>query len=247
MIAMSGIFIAIEGPDASGKGTQQRMLVEHMQKFGLPVEPVDFPQYETSIFGNLVGRMLTGEFGDMRKIDPHLASVVFAADRWSASAVIRRHLDNGVNVVANRYTLANMAHQSARLPSDKRSEFIRLMARLEYSEEGFSIPKPDLYLHLDVPIEITQELLLARAQREYIHDGNTDQLESDRIHQLEAAKMYRYLSQTQEGIISIECCDSEGCLQSPEVIHEQVWHHTEALLSGREVERIVKGGPERRG
>ncbi len=224
-----GTFIAIEGPDASGKGTQQKLLVDRLKLQGLPVVTVDFPQYETSLFGKLVGQMLHEEFGPLSNIDPHIASVIYAADRLKASGYIASHIAEGEIVVANRYTLSNMAHQSARLPEAKRVEFIRWLYRMEYGEEGFTIPKPDLYVHLDVPIEITQELVLQKAERAYLNGEKKDALEADVAHQIEAAKMYHQLAEVLPEVTSIQCA-SEGSLLPPEIIHELVWEVTKSSL-----------------
>lgn len=219
MIGKSGNFIVIEGPDGSGKRTQQESLIAALLNMGYEVSRISFPQYETSLFGGLVGKMLNGEFGSMGGIDPHLASVVFAADRWKASETIKSDLSHGKIVVADRYTLSNMAHQAARLPEDKRETFLNLLEKMEYDpDEGFGIPKPDIYIHLHVPIEISQKLILEKAQRVYL-DGQKDQLEADVSHQVEASKMYHRLSETMDGIVTIDCCDLTGNLMPIETIH----------------------------
>ncbi|KKR26676.1 MAG: thymidylate kinase [Microgenomates group bacterium GW2011_GWC1_39_7b] len=53
-----GSFVVIEGPDGTGKETQAKLLMSRFQEQRIPVEFFDLPQYETSFFGNLVGRFL---------------------------------------------------------------------------------------------------------------------------------------------------------------------------------------------
>lgn len=221
---MLGKFIAIEGPDGSGKETQQKLLIARLQSEGYSVEPFDFPQYKTSLFGELVGEMLSEKYGSMDNIHPRIASVIYAADRWDASQRIQNHLDEGKIVVANRYTLSNMAHQSARLPESEREGFLSWLESIEYSGRGFKIPKPDLYIHLDVPPEISQELILLKAERAYLEGkGSKDALEKNAAHQIEAAKMYGQLSESIEGIVTVKCTNSENGLLDIDTIHDLIW------------------------
>jgi dTMP kinase len=228
-----GKFIAIEGPDGSGKTVQQKLLIDKLQENGRNVKTVDFPQYETSLFGREVGKMLSGEYGSLENIHPAVASVLYAADRWKASSRIGTALRKGSDVIANRYTLSNMAHQSARLPEVERDEFVHYLNALEYSNEGFGIPKPDIYIYLRVPQEVTRELVLKKAERAYLNGESKDLLENDVNHQLEAAKMYDYLAKNVEGIVTIDCF-VDGELLSPEAISGLVWGDVRMFLD-REV------------
>lgn len=233
---MKGKFIAIEGPDGSGKETQQKLLIARLRKNGYSVEPFDFPQYESSLFGELVGQMLSETYGPMDNIHPRIASVVYAADRWSASPKINDHLLRGDIIVANRYTLSNDAHQSARLPEAERDAFLKWLEDLEYSSLGFGIPRPDLYIHLDVPPEISQELILQKAERAYLEGkGGKDALEKNAAHQIEAARMYRKLADSVENIVTVSCTNDRNGLMEKGIIHELVWS---------EVEKSILNDPE---
>ena len=44
---MQGKLIIIEGGDGSGKATQTKLLQEHLQKDGKPVQAVSFPDYDS--------------------------------------------------------------------------------------------------------------------------------------------------------------------------------------------------------
>lgn len=244
-----GKFFVIEGPDASGKQTQQRLLVERMTASNIPVVTVSFPQYESSFFGEMVGKMLNGDYGSLdaseNSIDPHLASLVFAADRWKASSFIQAQLIFGNNVVADRYVLSNMAHQSARMPEDRRNELITFLEDLEFTSRGFEIPKPDLYIHLSVPVEITQRLLLERDAKAYLNGARKDLLEANTQHQIEAAKMYHRLSKTLPGVVTVECSDGKNGLLEREVIHELVWQQAQRVLSSEIAEGKISGERQR--
>lgn len=235
---MAGSFIALEGPDGSGKGEQTKILVERLRdELRLPVVTLDFPQYGESFFGEMVGNMLTGKYGDMKNIDPHLASIPFAFDRWEATAKILDAKKEGCIIIANRFTLSNLAHQTARVESSKREEFINFILKME--REVLRIPQPDLYLYLDVPTEISQVLILEKARRAYIKEGGIDQLEADVQHQIEASRLYREFSKRFLNIVRIKCCDEEGKLRSPNSVHSKVWNEVLSHLH----HQTKEGGP----
>lgn len=98
---MSGQIIGVEGPDGAGKETQARNLVARFAKEGYVVKYFDFPQYEETIFGGMVGKMLTGEYGPMKNISPYLASLPYALDRWMAVPEINQVRDKGGIAVLN--------------------------------------------------------------------------------------------------------------------------------------------------
>lgn len=221
---MRGSFICIEGPDGSGKGEQSERLVSRLKAEGFEVVSFDFPQYGETFFGDMVGEMLAGGYGPMENINPHLASLPYAFDRWQASGPIKRELSKGKIAVANRFTFSNLAHQTARMPFGQREDFIKFILKLE--NEILGIPTPDLSLHLDVPVEISQKLIAGKLQRKYLRDGNFDLLEKDLNHQIEASRMYRELSSRMQNMFRINCCDEAGNLKSIAEIHEIVWNKT---------------------
>lgn len=238
---MSGATLGIEGPDGSGKGTQAELLVARLRDAGYAVHYFDFPQYETTFFGGMVGEMLSGQYGPMKSIDPHLASLPYAFDRWTATPFINEVRESGGIAVLNRFSMSNAAHQSARVPREKRGDFLKFLTTLE--NELLGVPVPDLYIYLDVPTEISQKLIAEKAKRKYL-EGNgmtADQLEEDIAHQMEAARMYKELSVTMPNVIRIGCCDGNGALRQKEDIHNEVWRVTCDYLSTRTIEGQIKG------
>jgi len=88
----------------------------------VPVKGFDFPRYYSSFHGKIAGRFLAGEFGD--DVSPYLASLAYALDRASAKEEMDLWLAHGGVIISNRYATSNMAHQGARLPENKRAEFL---------------------------------------------------------------------------------------------------------------------------
>lgn len=187
-----GKFIVIDGTDGSGKGTQTDILIRNLTDEGYDVFKADFPVYD-SFFGKVIAKYLNGDFGSASDVDPHLASIMFALDRWSASGSIRAALDSGKIVISNRYTSANMGHQAGKIKDrEKRKEFIRWLEDLEFRQ--LKIPVPDLNIFLYVPCEIGQKLVDLKGKRDYtekkrdIHESDIQHLKDAETAFLEIAK-----------------------------------------------------------
>jgi dTMP kinase len=230
---MKGKFICIEGADGTGKETQTTLLVEHLRKEGYVVKTGDFPQYD-SFFGKMIGKLLTGEYGDINKIHPDLATLPFALDRAMANEEIARELKEGNIYVANRFTFSNIAHQCGRIDPDKRAEFIKFNLQLE--NDILKILTPDLYVVLNVPSEISRQMIFSKRQRDYIKDGNVDQNESDLSYQMQVSNVFREVSDSMQNVVKVNCCNSEGELMTREEVHNKVWQKVSGFLVSSGVE-----------
>lgn len=235
-----GKFIVIEGADGTGKETQTGLLTSRLKENNIHFEMFDFPQYETSFFGALVGRFLKGEFGGLKDVNPYLASLTFAGDRWQAGPKINQFLTEGVNVISNRYFLSNVAHQAAKLPKENQAEFIAFLRELEYGI--YQIPKEDLNIVLHIPSEISAQLIEKKSARSYLEGGKKDIHEADVNYQLEVASLYTELPKILPNVIGIDCT-KDGELMSPETIHNLVW--SEVVPKSGIFKEGQRGGPER--
>ena len=107
----TGKFIVIDGIDGSGKATQTKLLTNRLKNLGVKVKAIDFPRYYDNFFGKLLGEYLSGVYGDFTQVDPRVASVLYAADRFESSQQIKKWLATGYTVIADRYVSANQIHQ----------------------------------------------------------------------------------------------------------------------------------------
>ena len=209
-----GKLIVIEGIDGAGKTVQWNMLTKRLEDGGYDVETVDFPQYgraTAAIIDNYLVREVYGKAGD---VSPYAASVFYAIDRFDLSFKMHKWLKKGKLLVANRYFPSNGGHQGGKIKDpEKLREFLLWLYDLEYNK--FGIPKPDINVFLNVPLEISEQLTVQRGKR--------DAHESDPDHLTNAYRAYHaMIKEFPEDFAVIQCVEN-GQILSPEIIHEKVW------------------------
>lgn len=226
-----GTLIVLCGIDGSGKTAQTEMLCRRLQESGRDVQYLEFPRYSEGFFGDLIARYLRGEFAPQAgDIDPYLASLPFACDRWEARPQLERWLDSGTTVICNRYVSANLAHQGGKLQSTaQRNKFRRWVERMEY--EVFKIPRPDLHVWLDVPADVALDLIQGKREREYL-EGGEDIHEKDIEHLRTTRGMYELLAHDSSAWCTISCAP-DGTMLSRTEIADRVWDAVDTLLINR--------------
>lgn len=221
-----GKFIALEGIDGSGKGTQLEMLARAFESRGIAFNRASFPHY-VGFFGKLVANFLNGEFGPLETVDPHFSAMLYAGDRWEARPMLEADLDSGRAVLADRYVASNLAHQGARVAREKRLEFLAWLKELEY--RVYALPTEDLVLYLRVPAQEAQRLVGEKAKRDYTKLQH-DLLESNLHHLQRASEVYDELAR-QPNWVMIECYDAAArALRAAEEIHQEILTAIEARL-----------------
>lgn len=221
-----GKLIVFEGTDGSGKSTQFSLLIERLEKEGNQFQKLKFPQYEEPSSA-LIRMYLNGEFGDKPEdVNPYAASTFYAVDRYASyKKVWKEAYENGGLLLADRYTTSNAVHQGGKLAGQAREDFFRWLYEFEFEKIG--LPKPDLVIHLDMPIETTR-LLMRRRELDTdttadIHEKDTAYLEQCRRTALQAADFYGWKTVS---------CVRDGALRSIEDIHEEIYGLAEACLEG---------------
>jgi len=222
-----GTFIAIEGTDGSGKGTQFEILCERLRLAGYQVATFDFPQYESDS-SYFVRQYLNGKYGKADEVGPYTASLFYALDRYEAAAQIKEALRAGKVVISNRFTGSSMAHQGTkfRSPEERRGYFIWL-DNLEF--EMLQIPRPDISFVLRVPADIAQSLVDKKAPRSYTKHKR-DIHEADIKHLEKSVEVYDDLTQLfPKDFQRIDCVRS-GALLDRETIQAMLWEKITPLL-----------------
>src|SRR5436305_14209611 len=94
----SGVLIAFEGLDQSGKQTQAERLRDRLKLEGRKSRLVSFPDYGTSI-GEEIARALQGA----REYEADVVQLLYIANRYERSGVLQRWLDGGLILVCDGY------------------------------------------------------------------------------------------------------------------------------------------------
>ena len=175
--------VVLEGLDGSGKGTQTGLLRQGLEDRGIPVRQVTFPDYQ-SPSSALVKMYLGGEFGtDPEDVNAWAASTFYAVDRYASyQKDWKKDYQAGTLILCDRYATSNLVYQMGKLPREQWGQYLAWVEDLEYEKLG--IPRPDAVLYLDMPIEISQKLLLSRYQgdsgKKDIHESHLEFLRSCR-------------------------------------------------------------------
>lgn len=217
-----GLLIVLDGNDGSGKATQAKLLADYLNTHGRPAITVDFPNYDRNVFGTLIGECLAGKHGDFVHMDSKIVSTLYAVDRFESAPAIREHMAKGGVVIADRYTSANQIHQGGKIADkEERKKFISWTETVEYDILG--IPRPDLTVYLQVPLEISLELLSQKraAKNASLGDGQKDQVEEDRTYLEQSHETAIWLAGHQPNWKVVNC-EKDGAMRSREDIHVEV-------------------------
>lgn len=218
---MKGKIIVIEGTDCSGKETQTSLVVQRLKKMGRKIERISFPDYESPT-GKIVGGPYLGKkyicdgyFPEGAcAVDPKVASLYYAADRRYHRQIILDYINNGTDVILDRYVESNMGHQGGKIfDKEERLKLYEDLASLEY---GFlELPKPDFTIFLYMPYKKVAELRNDRSEPGDQHEANPIHIRNAEHAYLELAKIHNYRQ--------VKCVDSKGKLRDIESIQEDVF------------------------
>jgi len=147
MAKKKGLFICIEGLDASGKTTHARRLVRELRQRGFGAIYTTEPS-EGEI-GNFIRRhVLQRE----RRVPSTIEALLFAVDRVEhVEGKIKPALEEGKIVVSDRYVYSSLAYQGA------------AGIDLNWIEEiNRHAIRPDLAIYIDVPPEVAVKRIKRR-------------------------------------------------------------------------------------
>lgn len=219
-----GKLIVFEGTDGSGKSTQFELLAKRLEAEQIGFQRLRFPQYEEPSSA-LIRMYLSGAFGDdPEAVNAYAASTFYAVDRYASyQCVWKDYYQGGGLVVSDRYTTSNAVHQGSKVPEGERADFFRWLYDLEYDRMG--LPRPDLVVLLDMPVELSEQLMRKREKstgtHADIHERDEDYLKKCRDVALHAAKYYGWRTVS---------CAKDGAIRGVEDIHEEVYAIVKSCL-----------------
>lgn len=211
--------IAIEGIDGSGKGTQSRLLAAFCRRVGISHELFSFPRYRDTFFGREVGRYLDGKYGSLNVVDPRMAALLYAGDRYETRELLLDARSRVELVICDRYTPSNLAHQGAKAKtSGERRGLIKWIETLEY--EVLEIPRADEVVFLDIDLATSTQLVSRKKRRSYTKKKKDLHEEND-VYLTAVQNVYRRLVPNRQWR-RVACCDLFGRLRDPKDISLEV-------------------------
>lgn len=178
-----GKLVVLEGLDGSGKSTQLELLANSLEAKGVDFKTVSFPAYDLPSCAP-VKMYLGGEFGTSPSdVNAYAASLLYAVDRFASyKKDWALDYENEKIILAGRYVTSNAIHQASKLDKNDWEPFVDWLYDLEYNKVG--IPRPDLVIYLNVPVEASQKLLSGRYSgddaKKDIHEKDVEYLNSCR-------------------------------------------------------------------
>ncbi len=250
--------IALEGIDGSGKGTQAALLQRRLQERLVSSAVLSFPRYRETRFGEAIGDFLNGRFGSLQDVHPQLAAALFAGDRFESRDVIVSALERKDVLICDRYVASNVAHQAAKLDGAERDELASWIERIEF--EVYRLPRPQMTILLDVPVDVAQDLIAQKGARSYT-SASADLQEADAAYLDRVRNVYRQLVEGRSDWTVIECVSSSGLRPAEEIAEEllqivlrilgrvagrqslaQVMNDATKLTTGEDVRRACRAG-----
>ncbi len=196
---MRGKLIVIEGTDCSGKETQVKRTVQKFLENGEMIYNYSFPNYNSPT-GKIVGGPYLGKsyiceswFQEgAPSVDPLTASAYYAADRRYNVGIINKHLENGENVLLDRYVESNMAHQGGKI--EDKNEREKMYQKLDELEFGImELPRPDAVIFLYMPSDYAAILKKNRKETPDGHERDLKHLKNAENAYLELTEKYSYI------------------------------------------------------
>lgn len=226
-MSIRGKFIVIEGIDGSGKKIQTRLLKEKLKTTGLKLLDADFPRYYESKWGELVGKLLIGEFGKMEEVSPYLAVLPYMLDQYTWSRDIGKPwMQKGGWILSNRYFTSNV-HQVAKLNTASQKKYRDWLWPMGYKQLG--LLKPDIVVFVDTRPSVARKLNLNKKLRTYLKKRKRDLAETNWEHQRAAYREYKRMVKNDKSWIRVS-----GVRKVDEdyrsKIHNDIWAIIKRLL-----------------
>lgn len=215
-----GKFIVIEGIDASGKNTQFKLLLNKLKSLNFKLLTANFPRYYSSTWGKLVGRFLTGEFGELDEVSPYLATLSYMVDQYTWSRDIGiPWIEKGGWILSNRYFTSNV-HQIAKLKTRAQKKFREWLWPAGYKDLG--ILRPDLVIFINTTPGVSKLLIKTKREKAYLKGKREDIAEKHWGHQLAAYREYKKAVKMYDWWVGVSGVKSAK-LDYSKAIHQEVW------------------------
>lgn len=216
--------IIIEGLDGSGKSTQTALLEKYLENQKINFKKIKLPDYE-SPSSTLVNMYLGGAFGsDASAVNAYAAGAFYAVDRYASYKLNwGSDYENGTLILADRYATSNSIYQMEKLDKSEWDAYLDWSSDFEYNKIG--IPRPDLVIFLDMPVEVSQKLMTSR----YDGDENKKDVHEANVEFLNKCRKSALYTAERQGWVVIPCSDGENPLPVSD-IHNKIIKYVDKEL-----------------
>lgn len=193
-----GKIIVFEGLDYSFKETNSKKLYEYIKEnITEKVLLIPFPNYASPTSIPII-KYLKGEYEELKNTNPYTISTMYALDRYDRIYTNSIYIESykkekiidlyneGYYIIFDRYVGSNLIHQGSKF--DNKIDYIKFISwclDLEYNKN--KLPKPDITIYLNMPVEISHKLIQGRNNK-FNSKENIDLHESDLHYKLETEK-----------------------------------------------------------
>ncbi len=186
------MFISFEGIEGSGKSTQIELLESSLKNLGHDVKKLREPG--TTLLGERVREIFLEDNDET--VDPITeAFLLYASRKHLDQNVLRKNLDKGFIVIADRYADATLAYQC--YGKGLRMDFIDLI------HKESKLLTPDLTFYLDIS---------AKKSKERISSRKMDRMESESVEFFEKVR-HGYLEIAKNNPSRIVCLDANKSIE----------------------------------
>jgi dTMP kinase len=207
---------------------------------GVTLRYLHFPRYDSPLYGELIGKYLRGDFGSIEQVHPQIVALLFALDRMDAAATIKEWLAAGDCVLLDRYVYSNIAYQCSKIMmqpqfAQNREQLAKELRDWIFDTEynKYGIPKPDLNLFLNVPIEFVDSKLKESRNgdddRDYLN-GKEDIHEADIKFQISVREIYLQQTELDPNFVKVCCEDANGKMLPPAEIFANIKEQVDKLF-----------------
>lgn len=133
MEKQKGLLVAFVGIDQSGKSTMIQYVNDKLLEAGIKTKVLQFPMRSTPI-GSMINEYLKTNI----ELEPHIAHLLFSANRWEFAKELKEMLNEGTTVILDRYIHSGLAYSWAKADMD-----------MDWCKHpDFGLPKPDVVFFL---------------------------------------------------------------------------------------------------
>lgn len=230
-------FIVLEALDAGGSQTQTDLLGKRLKKEKYKVHQYHFPQEDRA-----TGRIIYDKFLLYKNKFPFTKreqALLYIQDFYSKNeelwgiispphmrgslpagqAGARGSVGQGRVLLSDRFATSTMAYQTIGLPPKERKQMLNWITWLCYKGTP-ALPKPDIVLFLDTPVEISLKRLKGK-KKDFFE--TKDKLTAIRDSYLKLAKEQRWKI--------FQSVDKQGNQRTREALHAEIWGVVQKVLT----------------